>query len=203
MINPWPSQKERAEFVQGLVCCVCYSSWDKYRTFSSITTKLTVKRISLKKSSRILFLNIKKMVFFPFVKGKWKITALWRLAQLKQIILTPVLLATPSVILAAKCEACQQHEEIQPGRQQQSYISMLEKTPSGACCLHSDVCQAHPRSGHTCAGFHNRETEGKQESCAQPEQWGTWCYSLERTRKDFLRSQGEGAHILSNIQEEL
>lgn len=28
-------------------------------------------------------------------------------------------------------------------------------------------------------------------------------FLLERTRKDFLRSQGEGAHILSNVQEEL
>lgn len=109
--------KKWAEFLQVLVCCVCYNSWDKYGTFSSITTKVILRRISKKKASRILFLYIKKMVIFPFVKGKLKITALWRLAQLKQIILTPVLLATPSVILAAKCEACQQHKEIQPGRQ--------------------------------------------------------------------------------------
>lgn len=28
-------------------------------------------------------------------------------------------------------------------------------------------------------------------------------FLLERTREDFLTSQGEGAHIFSNIQEEL
>lgn len=156
-----------------------------------------------------MFLNITKMVLFPFVKGKLKITALWRLAQLKQIILTPVLLATPSVILAAKCEACQQHKEIQPGRQLQSYISMLEKTHSGARCLCSDACQAQPRSGHTCAGFHTRETEGKRESCvshslsSEQHAAGVFFFLLERTRKDFLTSQGEGACILSNVQEEL
>lgn len=75
------------------------------------------------------------------------------------------MLASPSVVLAAKCGASQQHKEIQPGRQLQSHISMLEKMHSRAWRLCSDACQAHPRSGHTCAGFHSRDAEWKQESC--------------------------------------
>lgn len=132
-----------------------------------------------KKSSRILFLNIKKMLFFPFVKGKLKSTALWRLAQLQQIILTPVLLATPSVIFAAKYEACQQHKEIQPGRQLQSYIPILEKhfLDLAACAL---MLAKHTPGVATHVLVFTTEKQRKTGALceSQPEQWGTCCHSF-------------------------
>lgn len=44
-------------------------------------------------------------------------------------------MATPSLVLSAKCGASQQQKEIQPGRQLQSHILMLEKMHSriGVC----------------------------------------------------------------------
>lgn len=53
-----------------------------------------------------------------------------------------------------------------------------------------------------------QRNRGKQDSCvshslSSEEHAAIVFLVLESTRKGFLRSQGESAHILSNVQEEL
>lgn len=67
------------------------------------------------------------LFFLHFVNGKLKDHSILKASTANHTNPEPVLLATTSVILAAKCGASLEHEEIQPGRQLQSCILVLEK----------------------------------------------------------------------------
>lgn len=187
-----------------LVFCMCFLTVEIDVAFSLLPPEKSLEKGGLKNKSKTKS-NLKTQttllefcsetqnkIYFPLSwTENWKITASWRLAQQARLILTPALLATPSVVLAAKCEASLEHEEIRPGRQLQFLTSVLGKAFQSL----ASVFWCTPSSGHACAGFCSTETKGKQGTCHSP-------FLSSREKKILWEAKREAAVTLSKLQKE-